>query len=327
MEMATQTLLLALVCMIDRLPMPATKPAGRGRPKTYSDRLFLKAVVVMIVRRLHTVYELLNVLEQPTPLMEQLRQQMCEDGQYPARRTFERRLAKLPDTLFDQIGCLGRYLVDIVKPWADCGRAVAADSTILRARGGCWHKKDREAGVVPHTSIDTEAGWTKSGWHGWVYGWKLHLCTVVARVWIPVAARLTPANVHDAEVAPSLLEQAPLETKMALGDRHYNTDEVRDKCALLDMDLIASKYGKYPHTDDGVEVRRIFHRLRTLAIENLNEHLKSLFDLHGQVPTKGETATARFALGAVFVYQLVLWYRFEHELPLNAGLKHFLKAA
>jgi hypothetical protein len=34
---------------------------------------------------------------------------------------------------------------------------------VLAARGGVWHKKDREAGVVPHSSIDTEAAWTKSG--------------------------------------------------------------------------------------------------------------------------------------------------------------------
>jgi len=33
-----------------------------------------------------------------------------------------------------------------------------------------------------------------SGWHGWVYGWKLHLVTVVAAVSIPVAAELTAAN-------------------------------------------------------------------------------------------------------------------------------------
>lgn len=37
-----------------------------------------------------------------------------------------------------------------------------------------WHKKHREAGEVPHTSIDTEAHWAKSGWHGWVIkrNWK-----------------------------------------------------------------------------------------------------------------------------------------------------------
>jgi hypothetical protein len=73
------------------------------------------------------------------------------------------RLHAIPETLPAQIGCLGRALVVLIQPWAKCGRAAAIDSTILRARGGVWHKKDREAGTVPHTSIDIEAPGTKSG--------------------------------------------------------------------------------------------------------------------------------------------------------------------
>src|SRR5205823_3687585 len=81
------------------------------------------------------------------------------DGQFPARRTWERRLAALPATLPAQIGALGRHLATRIQPWANCGRAAALDSTPLPARGGVWHKQDREAGLVPHTSIDTEAHW------------------------------------------------------------------------------------------------------------------------------------------------------------------------
>ena len=44
-------------------------------------------------------------------------------------------------------------------------------------------------------------------------------------------------------------------------------------------------------------------------------------------PTCGLLATQRFALGAIFVYQLALLYRFEHGLELCVGLKAFLKAA
>jgi len=66
-----------------------------------------------------------------------------------------------------------------------------------------WHKKDKEAGVVPHTSIDTEAGRTKSGWHGWVYGWKLHLAITVCGMRIPLSARLIPADVADNRMGPS----------------------------------------------------------------------------------------------------------------------------
>jgi len=45
---------------------------------------------------------------------------------------------------------------------------------------------------------------------------------------------------------------------------------------------------------------------------NFNEHFKGIFGGHRQVPTKGLLATQRFALGAIFVYQLALLYRFEH---------------
>ena len=329
-------LLVLLLSLVDRMPMPAapTTPAPavkrcrRGRPRVYTDRLFLKALVIMIVRRLHKVHELLAVLEQPTREMQRLRALLCEDGRYPSRRTFERRLAALPQTLPAQIGCLGRHLVGLLQPWRDCGRAVAMDSTALRAKDGAvWHKKDREAGVVPHSRIDTEAGWTKSGWHGWVYGWKLHLACTAAAMWIPLAAELTPANTDDGTLARQLLPEVPLEVRYALGDQHYNTEELRADCHLRGCELVATRRGKYPHTDGGVEVRRIFHKLRSVSIENFNEHFKGVFDSHGPVPTKGRINTRRFALGAVLVYQLALWYRHENSLPLNTGLKPFLRAA
>lgn len=79
------SLLLTLVSMVDRLPEPATPvPQGRGRRPTYSDRLFLKALVIMVVRHLHSVHELLTVLEQPTPLMQALRLQLSQDGRLPS---------------------------------------------------------------------------------------------------------------------------------------------------------------------------------------------------------------------------------------------------
>lgn len=322
------TLLVSLVRLIDRLPVPVppTKQP-RGRPKTYPDRLFLKALVIMIVRHLHTVYELRSVLDQQTAEMQTLRTLLTIEGHYPSRRTWERRLKALPASLPAQIGCLGRYLVAVIRPWASCGRAAAIDSTVLRAKGGVWHKKHRETGELPHTSIDTEAHWTKSGWHGWVYGWKLHIVATVAAVWLPLAADLTAANVADSEIAPDLVCRLPAEVRYVLGDRHYNTPELQEQCDEDGRILITSRYGRYPHSDDGVEVRRMFHKLRSLANENFNEQFKGIFDAHGQVPTKGLINTRRFALGAIIVYQLTLWYRFEHGLDLRVGLKPFLKAA
>jgi len=289
--------------------------------------LFLKALVIMIVRHWHKVHELLSVLEQPTAEMAALRSLLTVNGCYPSRRTWERRLKTIPERLPAQIGCFGCHLVALIQPWADCGRAAAIDSTVLRAKGGIWHKKHREQGVVPHTSIDTEAHWTKSGWHGWVYGWKLHLVATVAAVWIPLAAILTPANEADNEVAPALIWELPAEARYLLGDLHYNAPNVERVCQRTGRILVTTQYGSYPHTDAGVEVRRVFHKLRSRTIENFNEQFKGIFDAHGQVPTKGLINTQRFALGAILVYQLVLLYRFEHGLDLRVGLKAFLKAA
>lgn len=325
------SVLVQLVRLVDTLPVPApsSTPRPRGRPVLYSDALFLKALVIMIVRRLHKVGELLAVLEEPTQEMRSLRELLTgPDGRYPSRRTFERRLRALPETLPERIGCLGRHLVGLLKPWAKTGRAAAIDSTVLRAKGGVWHKKDKEAGVVPHSSIDTEAGWTLSGWHGWVYGWKLHLACTVARVWIPLAAKLTPANVHDGRVAPLLIEALPEQARYVLGDKSYDALDLKKRCLEEGRFLVSPKRGPYPHTDSGVEVRRILHLLRHRAIENLNEHFKALFDSHGSVPTKGHADTARFALGAVFVYQLALLHRHDvGRSDTNAGLKAFLRAA
>ena len=147
-------------------------------------------------------------------------------------------------------------------------------------------------------------------------------------VWIPLAARLTPANEADSGLAPQLLGELPEEARFVLGDAHYNTPEVLKLCEGTGRTLVASGHGgPYPHTDAGAGVRRVFHELRSRAIENFNGQFKSIFDGHAQVPTRGLVNTARFALGAVLVYQLALLHRYEHERDLRVGLKAFLKAA
>ena len=51
------SLLVSLVLLIDHLPWPSAPVQRlRGRPKTYSDRLILKALVMMLLRRLYTAY-------------------------------------------------------------------------------------------------------------------------------------------------------------------------------------------------------------------------------------------------------------------------------
>ena len=47
------------------------------------------------------------MLDEPTPEMLQVRNLLLEHGQFPSRRTWERRLRHLPQTLPAQVACLG----------------------------------------------------------------------------------------------------------------------------------------------------------------------------------------------------------------------------
>ena len=322
------SILVSLVRWVDRMPMPAApQRRARGRPPVYPERLILKALVVMIIRRLYTAWALLAFLAQPDPVARQLRILVTEQGRFPSRRTWERRLQGLPRQLPGLIGCLGRYLWRVLQPGVEQGRGAALDSTALRAHGGVWHKKDRDQGVVPHSSIDTEAGWSKSGWHGGWYGWKLHLAVTIGRLWVPLAAELTPADHADSTVAPGLLREVPLEVRYVLGDQQYQSPSLRAQCILHQRELVATRRGPYPHTDGGVEVRRLFHLLRSKAIEPFNGLFKNLFEWGGQMPVKGLNRCQLVALGAIFLYQLVLLYQDEHHLPLGVDVKPLLRAA
>ncbi len=73
----------------------ATRPTGKATAHAptetrawasaavYPDRLFLKALMIMIVRHLHTVYELLSVLAQPTEEMCKLHELLSNKGAFP----------------------------------------------------------------------------------------------------------------------------------------------------------------------------------------------------------------------------------------------------
>jgi hypothetical protein len=281
----------------------------------------------MLVRHLHTVHALLSVFAQPTPEVQILRCLLTVDGRFPTRRAWERHLRAGPTTLPAPMGCVGRALVALIHPWATCGRAAAIDSTLLRARGGVWDKQDREADLVPHTSIDTEAHGTKAGRHGWVYGWQRHLVTTVAGVWIALAADLSAANVADNVPALTRRLELPAEARSVLGDQHDHDQAIDAACTQAGRTVVATRRGSYLHTDNRVCVRRVLHELRSRAIEHLNEQFKGIFDAHGRVPTTGVLNPRRFALGATFVYQLTLWCRHEPGLDRRVGLKPCLKAA
>lgn len=106
------------------MPEPPPK-RGRGRPKVYADRLIVKALVIMVIRRVYSAYSLLAFLDRDTDLTRALRAELTDtQGRFPSRRTWERRLQALLDTLPGLVGCLRRYLGTLIQPEAHTGASL-----------------------------------------------------------------------------------------------------------------------------------------------------------------------------------------------------------
>jgi hypothetical protein len=286
---AQETVLVQLVRLIDHIPTspPSARPR-RGRPPVYSDELFLKALVVMIVKRLHRVGELLAVLEEPTPETRALRGLLCERGRYRSRRTFERRLRTLPETLPERIGCMGRHLAALLlRPWEGSGRAVALDiAPCLAPKAECGTRRTtgRQASCAP--LLHRHRGGLDQERLAWVV------------LWMEAASRHDRGRRMDTAGCPANPGQRPRQPdgpaadrsaarrgslrarRLALQQRPKRARGLHPKRGLF---LVASGRGPYPHADAGVEVRRIFHLLRHRAIENFNGHFKAIFEAHGPV--------------------------------------------
>lgn len=118
---------------------------------------------------------------------------------------------------------------------------------------------------------------------------------MIGRSCLDSAAELTPANVADNEAAEDRIRFLPHDARDVLGDLHSKAPNVRDAWEPTDRFLVTTPSGCYPHTDSGVEGRRLFHQLRSQAIENVNEPFKGIFDAPGQVPPQGLIPPQRFA--------------------------------
>ena len=161
------TLLVTLVKLagwVPRRPPPARR--RRGRPARYPDRLFLQALVIMIVRHLYTVHALLSVLAQLTPEMQTLRALLTVDDRFPARRTWERRLHTIPAGLPAQMRCLGQALVTVIQPWATCGRAPSTARSCAPAAGSGIRRIARLAWFPTLRLIRRRTGPSRAGTGG-----------------------------------------------------------------------------------------------------------------------------------------------------------------
>jgi hypothetical protein len=102
-----------------------------------------------------------------------------------------------------QIALLGQQIVEEVKLEDGQSEVSAIDGRMYKALGPKWHKSDRQKGLVPEglRNVDTESKWSKSGYRGWVQGYRLVLQGLAFPHPVPIFATWRPNNENEANIA------------------------------------------------------------------------------------------------------------------------------
>jgi hypothetical protein len=116
----------------------------------------------------------------------------------PTRTTLSRRYKALYDVVRAFIAFLGQHSADLGPAFDH--QHLYEDKSLFQAQGPVWHQSDRQAGHIPANlrHVDTDATWSKSAYHGWVYGYGLHLTCNQAG--FPILAQVETAAVSESQV-------------------------------------------------------------------------------------------------------------------------------
>jgi hypothetical protein len=242
----------------------------------------------------------------------------------PHRRTIARRLdATLPEAEA-QAQALGHQILGEVEPGADTPQASAIDGRMYQAQGPLWHKRDRDHGQVPVglRNVDTESTWPKSGYRGWVQGYRLVLQGLVFPAPVPLFARWCPKAVGETTVLEEALaaDHLPI-TELLLGDATFGG---------ADLVALYAQHGGWLLTPQQLPANpeswhHELYAYRRETIELLFQRIMQTSDLT-VCPAKGWARTGTFVIASVWLYQVLFLENYRHYRPL-AQIKEFIDEA
>lgn len=307
--------------LFDRFQQEQDNPVHYGRPFEYEAKVLIVFFTIMMVRRITTFKTQHRWLKNHPKEARQL-----SFEQIPHRTTLCRRYRSLYPVLQAFNVFVGNWASEL-SPEFD-SQVLIEDGSLFKAQGPVWHQSDRKAGRIPEKlrNLDTEASWRKSAYHGWVYGYSLHL--TCNRAGFPKLAQVETASVSESEVLEQ--KQAALfafQPEAVVGDNAYfKALRIRDWASqgvILVTPAVKWKNGRYAQA---------YHRF--IAQEPISQWLKCrktaiepVFDLfskvlgtthnHKQLPLQGLAKARTFlALGVVAV-QIAMIVNNVRNLPLR----------
>lgn len=258
---------------------------------------------------------------------------------FPARSTYFDRYRQAHQLWETAIVLQGQRAL---KEGVTTARSVAADKSLLPARGMPWHGKRRCKGQVPAKfhGVDRQADWGYSPYHKWVYGYSYEVLTTAdaGTVHLPLSASADVASTSEHSSFPPKTRHLPQATRYALADSGYDSNAIGDAVERDDHGRPTghrfvcppnrrnratrpskSSTGRLSQAQREAQQRRwrridFYHSprgqrvyaQRGQSVEPLHERLKALFDLNPRVWHRGLDNNKTLLLSVIFCYQLLL---------------------
>ncbi len=294
-------------------------PPKRGKQRDFSACSFLLLAIVAITTRTFRDSELRKLLEKDARLCRAL----CFE-RVPHRTTIGRRLMGLVPEAEAQIAALGQQILSEVKVAASHSEVSALDGRMYQAQGPRWHKKDREKGLIPIglRNVDTESKWSKSGYRGWVQGYRLLLQGLAFPQPVPLFAAWRPNNENEARLAGAALASGTIKvTDVLLGDETFGGG---------DFPRLYAEAGGWVLTPKQLPTERRswkddLYAYRKQTIELLFQRIIQAAGLK-QCQVKGAGRNGAYVLAGVWLYQICFLANYRAGKPL-AHIKDHLDCA
>ena len=307
-----------LFFLLDEFSTTAEKVAKRGRPQTYPDASLIVFYAVMTLKGIPAMRAQQDYLFHHPLWLERCRLPAC-----PSHVTLGRRYKALTPTL--------EAFTEYVATWSIATgghfpqEVVYEDKSLFKAAGPVWHQKDRLKNQCPKglRGIDKTATWSKSGYHGWVYGYGLHLTGT--RRGFPVMFQVLPANVNERTVLDTKKEKLIHRgTRCIVTDNGYVDKKRATAFAQAEVLLLTPKttldeanrlLGADPlYTATQVATYRAARKTAIEPVFDLLSKLLSVTGIHKPLPMRGLDVSTFLGLG-ILLLQLSMLINVRCGIP------------
>jgi len=310
---------------------------GPGRPDKYEQwQLAVLIFIAVVHKRKSKSGQWQFLFEHRADLLEQFGDRL-ELVRFPSRGTYMARYAQAY-TLYEQaIELQGRRAL---AQHASSARVVAADKSMVAAKGPPYHKHQRRTGT-PDPGTDTQAAWGYSPHDDWVWGYSYEVvvCATRKQVVFPLLASAGTASCNEHKSFLAKVPRLPKSVRYVLADGGYDDNDIAEaierrttarggdkptgrrfvcplqsrggKPAVGQMVHRGRRERRRQHRASRDQFNRSdygrrLYRLRSRTVEPFNQWFKHLFELEDRVWHRGLADNRTMFLAAIFAYQLLL---------------------